>query len=106
MRSSTKVVTCTDQLPDNDDVPVHVGCKQANNVDRFSKRTAGLMVLVRPSPNLLILVSNGRFRWSIYQKSTVQIRVKTCGRFCDWAVASSTSKFCKTDRLDFDIREV
>ena len=48
MRSSTKVVTCTDQLPDNDDVTVHVGCKQANNVDRFSKRTAGLMVLVRP----------------------------------------------------------
>ena len=42
-----KVVTCTDQLPDNDDVTVHVGCKQANNVDRFSKRTAGLMVLVR-----------------------------------------------------------
>ena len=48
MRSSTKVVTCTDQLPGNDDVTVHVGCKQANNVDRFSKRTAGLMVLVRP----------------------------------------------------------
>ena len=36
----------------------------------------------------------------------MQIRVKTCGRFCDLAVASSTAESCKTDRLDLDIREV
>ena len=36
------------ELPENDDDSLLVGCKKANNVNRFYDRTAGILALVRP----------------------------------------------------------
>lgn len=36
------------QHPDNDDVTLFTGCKNAHNVQRFYNRTAGILAVVRP----------------------------------------------------------
>ena len=36
------------QLPDNDDVTLFTGCKNAHNVQQFYNRTAGILAVVRP----------------------------------------------------------
>lgn len=49
MRCSSKVLPLIgDDLPSNEDTSVHIGCKLASNVNRFYKRTAGIMAIVRP----------------------------------------------------------
>lgn len=47
-RVSSKVLPFLDGIPDNSDETVHVGCKEARNVNRFYHRTAGVMAIVRP----------------------------------------------------------
>lgn len=48
MQVSTTVEDAAMDLPKNNDTSVHVGCKNAKSVDRFSERSAGVMAIVRP----------------------------------------------------------
>jgi hypothetical protein len=48
MRVSSSTLQLVDDVPDNSDKSVHLGCKKAENVDRFQTRSAGVMALVRP----------------------------------------------------------
>lgn len=45
---TTRISSMSEDLPDNNDATVHVGCKKLENVPRFYNRTAGLMTLVKP----------------------------------------------------------
>lgn len=45
---SEKILDQVQDLPDNEDTSVHVGCKKPKAVTRFYERSAGVMCLVRP----------------------------------------------------------
>lgn len=48
MKVSSKIQPLVNNLPDNEDKTVHIGCKKDTNVPRFSERSAGVMALIRP----------------------------------------------------------